>query len=124
MLGWGEQIDVRAIKSGEFDQADDLTDVRVARYIAKYATKAAETVGVQLPPMACRRCVGSGRVTLRTVDKSDVYVPCSTCNGLGQSLDLDQWDLTRHARTLIETCWRLGAIPELAPLRLHKWLTC
>lgn len=121
VLGWGEQIDVRPVQSGEFDHADDLTDVRVARYIAKYATKAAETVGVRLPPMACRRCAGSGRVTLHALDRPDVCVPCSTCNGLGRTIDLDQWDLTDHARTLIETCWRLGAIPELAPLRLRKW---
>ncbi|MBS2962103.1 replication initiation protein [Actinocrinis puniceicyclus] len=121
VLAWGEQIDVRAIAAGQFDHADDLTDVRVARYIAKYATKAAESAGVELPPMACRTCAGSGRVTLRTLDRPDALVPCSACSGIGRTLDLDQWNLTDHARRLIDTCWQLGAIRELEPLRLRKW---
>ena len=86
------------------------------RYIAKYATKSAEAAGVELPPIACRWCAGSG-----------VYSPagdpdaCAYCSGTGRSLDLDQWDLTDHARRLIETCWRLGEIPELADLKLRRW---
>src|ERR1051326_3360792 len=34
-LGWGRQIDVRPITSTDFDDAADLTDIKVARYIAK-----------------------------------------------------------------------------------------
>jgi hypothetical protein len=120
-LGWGRQIDVRSITSTDFDDAADLTDVKVARYIAKYATKSAESAGVELPPMACRACTGTGRVLVRSPGHDDALIPCRTCSGLGGTLDLDQWDLTDHARRLIDTCWQLGAIPELASLRLRKW---
>ncbi len=47
--------------------------------------------------------------------------PAAPAPGLGRTLDLDQWDLTEHARRLIDTCWQLGAIPELESLRLRKW---
>ncbi len=113
VVGWGEQIDIRAITSAEFDDSAQLTDVRVARYIAKYATKSTESAGVELPPLACRNCSGTGR--------SDALLPCRSCAGLGRTIDLDQWEISDHARRLIETCWRLGSIPELAPLRLRQW---
>ncbi|MGW7050814.1 replication initiator protein RepSA [Streptomyces sp. NPDC054887] len=41
-LCWGEKLDVRPITA--FD-SDDVTEQKVAAYIAKYATKAAETTG-------------------------------------------------------------------------------
>ncbi|OEV31220.1 replication initiation protein [Streptomyces nanshensis] len=41
-LRWGSQVDVRAIGT---DQGQELTDAAVAGYVAKYATKAAETTG-------------------------------------------------------------------------------
>ncbi|MFI2346893.1 replication initiator protein RepSA [Streptomyces sp. NPDC019443] len=41
-LQWGEQLDVRPITA--FD-SDDITEQKVAAYVAKYATKAAETTG-------------------------------------------------------------------------------
>jgi hypothetical protein len=120
-IGWGEQIDIRAITSANFDDSADLTDIKVARYIAKYATKSAESSGVELPPMACRACAGSGRILHHAPDLPDVLVPCRSCSGAGRTLDLDQWKLTDHARRLIDTCWSLGAVPELAPLKLRKW---
>ncbi|MDN3297501.1 replication initiator protein RepSA [Streptomyces ficellus] len=43
VLRWGEQIDVQPI--GAFGNGEDLTEQAVAAYVAKYATKAAETTG-------------------------------------------------------------------------------
>lgn len=42
-LIWGTQLDVQPI--GAFGQGEDLTEQAVAAYVAKYATKAAETTG-------------------------------------------------------------------------------
>ncbi|MFF9910666.1 replication initiator protein RepSA [Streptomyces sp. NPDC013457] len=42
-LAWGSQLDVQPI--GAFGQGEDLTEQAVAAYVAKYATKAAETTG-------------------------------------------------------------------------------
>ncbi|TJZ41438.1 replication initiation protein [Streptomyces piniterrae] len=42
-LRWGDQIDVQPI--GAFGNGEDLTEQAVASYVAKYATKAAETTG-------------------------------------------------------------------------------
>ncbi|WP_030870959.1 replication initiator protein RepSA [Streptomyces sp. NRRL F-2747] len=42
-LRWGEQIDVQPI--GAFGNGEELTEQAVASYVAKYATKAAETTG-------------------------------------------------------------------------------
>ncbi|MFG2210363.1 replication initiator protein RepSA [Streptomyces sp. NPDC048638] len=40
---WGTQVDVRPVKA--FDDGSDITEQAVASYVAKYATKAAETTG-------------------------------------------------------------------------------
>jgi hypothetical protein len=40
---FGQQIDVRAIRSTDFTDGAPVTDRHVAAYIAKYATKGAET---------------------------------------------------------------------------------
>jgi hypothetical protein len=42
-LGWGTQTDVRPVKA--FGNGSELTEQAVASYVAKYATKAAETTG-------------------------------------------------------------------------------
>ncbi|MEU9388602.1 replication initiator protein RepSA [Streptomyces sp. NPDC048324] len=42
-LQWGEQIDVRPIRA--FGDGAEITEQAVASYVAKYATKAAETTG-------------------------------------------------------------------------------
>ncbi|MEU2183408.1 replication initiator protein RepSA [Streptomyces thermolilacinus] len=42
-LRWGTQLDVRPIRA--FDAGTDITEQAVAAYVAKYATKAAETTG-------------------------------------------------------------------------------
>ncbi|MGW6245757.1 replication initiator protein RepSA [Streptomyces roseolus] len=42
-LQWGRQLDVRPVKA--FGDGSDITEQAVAAYVAKYATKAAETTG-------------------------------------------------------------------------------
>ncbi|MFI9082372.1 replication initiator protein RepSA, partial [Streptomyces sioyaensis] len=43
VLRWGKQLDIQRI--GAFGAGEDLTEQAVASYVAKYATKAAETTG-------------------------------------------------------------------------------
>ena len=42
-LRWGKQLDIRPIRA--FGAGTDITEQKVAAYVAKYATKAAETTG-------------------------------------------------------------------------------
>ncbi len=44
-LVWGEQVDVRPIDPGDLHDGQHLSERAVAAYVAKYATKAAETSG-------------------------------------------------------------------------------
>ncbi|MEV4017673.1 replication initiator [Nonomuraea angiospora] len=92
-LVWGRQIDVKAIRTGEFD--GELSEQAVAAYIAKYATKAAETSG-----------------TLdRRIHAHDLP-------------RLHDHGATAHAARLIRTAWTLGnpeTHPELTGLKLRKW---
>jgi hypothetical protein len=87
LIGWGPQLHARPIRS-----ASRVTNpMAIAAYVAKYATKAAETV--------------TGAVQRRL-------------RGLA---DLNAYKLHPHARDLIETCWRLGARHDLAHLKLRRW---
>jgi hypothetical protein len=89
----------------------------VARYIAKYATKAAETAGLDPGPIWCRTCDATGATTLAP----GLVRLCRACYGTGRRTDVDLDRLTAHARALVEACWRLGARPEYAPLRLRHY---
>ncbi|WP_034087586.1 replication initiator [Streptacidiphilus albus] len=88
---FGRQIDVRAIRSTDFTGDAPVTDRHVAAYIAKYATKGAET-------------------TTGTLDRR-----------LRLLAELAQHDLTDHARRMIHTAWHLGTQPQHAHLRLRQW---
>ena len=88
---FGRQIDVRAIRSTDFTGDGPVTDRRVAAYIAKYATKGAET-------------------TTGTLDRRLRFLA-----------ELAQHELTDHARRMIHTAWHLGVRPEHAHLRLRQW---
>ncbi|WP_371479163.1 replication initiator [Kitasatospora sp. NBC_00315] len=88
---FGRQIDVRAIRSADFTGDAPVTDRHVAAYIAKYATKGAET-------------------TTGTLDRRLPFLA-----------ELAQHDLTDHARRMIHAAWHLGARPEHAHLRLRQW---
>ncbi|GGY57423.1 replication initiation protein [Streptomyces geysiriensis] len=88
---FGEQVDIRPIRSADFAGTSDLSSRAVAAYIAKYATKGAETAG--------------------TLDRP-IRNPITDLIGSG---------VTDHARQMILTCWHLGARPELEDLRMRKW---
>lgn len=89
-FAFGRQLDVRTIRGNDFTEGE-LTDRAVAAYIAKYATKGAETA-------------------TGTLDRP-----------LRFAAELAQLDLTDHARRMIRTCWTLGARKDLAELRLRAW---
>ncbi|MEU9079170.1 replication initiator [Kitasatospora sp. NPDC048538] len=62
-LAWGEQLDVREIAA--FGTNSELTDHAVAAYVAKYATKSADSSGALDRALFCRPCQGRG-MTLAT----------------------------------------------------------
>ncbi|MGP9019248.1 replication initiator [Streptomyces sp. BR1] len=66
-------------------------DDAVAAYVAKYVTKGAGETG------------------------AGVDHKLLTC------ADIDTAPANAHVRTLMRTCWRLGSLPEYAPLRLRPW---
>ncbi|MGW6526855.1 replication initiator [Streptomyces venezuelae] len=88
---FGRQLDIRTIRSADFDGGQELTDRAVAAYIAKYATKGAETA------------TGALDRPLRFL------------------AELAQLDISDHAERLIRTAWALGARKDLAELRLRAW---
>lgn len=110
-LRWGRQFDIRpiAVDGG-------LSEIVVARYVAKYATKAAEVAGIDLGPIFCRVCDGHGAHPAR--DRGTGRLLCRRCSGTGRRPGVDLRELGDHARRLVETCWWLGGQPALARLRL------
>ena len=86
---WGVQLDIRVI--GDMEAGGVLSGERVAAYVAKYATKAAETVG----PGLDRPIKSAG--------------------------DLERLQLPEHAARLVRSCWELGGRAELAGLGLRRW---
>ncbi|MFC8430689.1 replication initiator [Streptomyces sp. NPDC057253] len=88
---FGRQLDVRTIRSADFNDGQELTERAVAAYIAKYATKGAETATGAL-------------------DRPLKFVA-----------ELAQLDISDHARHLIRTAWTLGARRSLEHLRLRAW---
>lgn len=88
---FGRQLDVRTIRTADFDGGQELTERAVAAYIAKYATKGAETA-------------------TGTLDRPLKFLA-----------ELAQAQITDHARRMIRTSWALGARPALADLRLRAW---
>lgn len=86
---FGRQLDVRTIRTADFDGGQELTERAVAAYIAKYSTKGAETA-------------------TGTLDRPLKFLA-----------ELAQAQLTDHARRMIRTAWALGARPALADLRLR-----
>ncbi|MCZ4603464.1 replication initiation protein [Streptomyces sp. Lzd4kr] len=90
-FAFGRQLDVRTIRSADFDNGQELTERAVAAYIAKYATKGAETA-------------------TGTVDRPLKFLA-----------ELAQARISEHARRMIRVAWTLGARPELSELRLRAW---
>ncbi|MFF3554684.1 replication initiator [Streptomyces tsukubensis] len=89
-FAFGRQLDIRTIHTADLNTGT-LTDRAVAAYIAKYATKGAETATGALD------------------------------RPLKFAAELAHLDLTDHARQLIRTAWTLGARTDLAHLRLRAW---
>jgi hypothetical protein len=90
-FAFGRQLDVRTIRSADFDGGQDLTERAVAAYIAKYATKGAEAA-------------------TGTLDRPIRFLA-----------ELAQARITDHARRMIRTAWALGARKDLEHLRLRAW---
>jgi hypothetical protein len=70
---------------------DALSDDAVAAYVAKYVTKGAADTGAGLD------------------------------HPLKFAAEIAIAPVSDHVRTLMATCWRLGDLPELEPLRLRAW---
>ncbi|MGW7753357.1 replication initiator [Streptomyces violaceusniger] len=90
-FAFGGQLDVRPIRGADFNDGQELTDRAVAAYIAKYATKGAETA------------TGALDRPIRLI------------------AELAQLDVPEHTRRLIRTAWALGARKDLEHLRLRAW---
>ena len=88
---FGTQLDIRPIRSADLDGGTDLTERAVAAYIAKYATKGAETA-------------------TGTLDRPIRFLA-----------ELGRKSIPEHARRLIRTAWTLGARKDLEDLRLRAW---
>jgi len=114
-IGWGAQLDIRTIGADEMTDAE-ITDVAVAAYIAKYATKAAETTGTIDWPLWCRACRGCGV-------QPETGRDCRDCQATGvrDGASLHALPVSDHAKQMILTCWWLGEIEELADLKLRRW---
>ncbi|WP_382466565.1 replication initiator [Streptomyces noursei] len=74
-----------------FGGREGLADEAVAAYVAKYVTKGAADTAIGLD---------------HPIVSPD---------------DITTGRLSAHVRTLIHTCWSLGGLPELEPLRLRAW---
>ncbi|MEU0838166.1 replication initiator [Streptomyces sp. NPDC005962] len=113
-IAWGDQIDIREIAAlGD----GELTDQKVAAYVAKYATKSAEDSGTVDRSLRCAHC--SGRGYQRGPDGFRDL--CEQCDGTGQSEPIADLRVHRHVRQMIRTAWHLGHLPEFAELKLWKW---
>ena len=125
-LRFGAQIDVKALEADPLSGSGRvLTETAVARYIAKYAAKSTETTGVELRPLVCHICRGTGTSHVELATGESMTWFCDACHGHGRNqaawAELDGPGVTAHARTLIDTCWRLGTVPGLDALRLRAW---
>ncbi|MEU5685190.1 replication initiation protein [Streptomyces venezuelae] len=114
VMTWGERFKVdpiTALGDGE------LTDAKVAGYVAKYATKNAEGAGTVDRTLVCRPCKGRGYVR----GPDGFRDLCADCDGTGQAERIKALPIQHHARQMIRTAWDLGHLPEFAHLKLWKW---
>ncbi|MFK0296423.1 replication initiator [Streptomyces sp. NPDC090442] len=107
VLRWGTQLDIQAI--GAFGNGEDITEQAVASYVAKYATKAAETTGATDAPIHCRTCQGTGR-SHRYAGHNALLRKCAACNGTGLSEGLTALSIPDHTRRLMAACLDLTAL--------------
>lgn len=93
-LRWGAQVDVRHITTtdaAELGDGGEISESRLANYVAKYATKGTGTTDGTDRPI-----------------RSQAHIDQLT-------------GITAHHRRMIQTAWDLGEQAEYAPLRLRKW---
>jgi hypothetical protein len=86
-IGWGDQLDIRPIHSGIGEQSER----EVAGYLAKYATKATESLGAALD------------------------------QPITSAAELERLALPEHTARLVRACWLLGRQPATATLGLRRW---
>ncbi|MFJ3922668.1 replication initiator [Streptomyces sp. NPDC090022] len=116
VLRWGTQLDIRPIKA--FGDGSDITEQAVASYVAKYATKAAETTGATDTAVHCRKCRGSG-LSDSYYRPGSALSRCARCQGTGLGEDLTHLPVSDHVRRLMEAC---AALQPLYPDRaLTRW---
>ncbi|MYY82477.1 MULTISPECIES: replication initiator [unclassified Streptomyces] len=114
VIAWGDRFKVDPISAlGD----GELTDAKVAGYVAKYATKNAEGAGTVDRTLMCRPCAGHGHVR----GPDGFRDLCADCDGTGQAEPLTDLPLQRHVRQMIRTAWDLGGLAEFADLKLWKW---
>ncbi|MFJ4722361.1 replication initiator [Streptomyces luteogriseus] len=114
VLKWGDRFKVDRISAlGD----GELTDAKVAGYVAKYATKNAEGAGTVDRTLMCRPCQGRGYVR----GPDGFRDLCDDCEGTGQAEPIKALPVQRHVRQMIRTAWDLGNLPEFADLKLWKW---
>jgi hypothetical protein len=116
---WGRHLDIRPIAAFDADQT--ISDTAVAAYIAKYATKSAEAAGTIDTPICCRHCGGAGIVRAEGIPAGITCRPCAGSGLRDRAQGLDLSEVSDHARRMIQICWRLAEIPELAERNLRKW---
>ncbi|MCZ7416922.1 MULTISPECIES: replication initiator [unclassified Streptomyces] len=90
-FGFGEQIDIRIIRSSAFRAGTTITEGKVAGYVAKYATKGTEAA--------------TGTLDHRLKRITDLWFE----------------SVPEHAARMIRTAWALGARDDLKHLNLRKW---
>ncbi|GAA1765868.1 replication initiator [Luedemannella helvata] len=112
-MRWGRHLDIQHLPSDD----PDGSDVAIARYVAKYATKAAEFTGVTIAALFCRSCNGLGVRDGR--DREEML--CRVCGGSGRRPGVNLSDLPAHGQALVQACWQLGGIRAFASLRLRRW---
>ncbi|MGW0916164.1 replication initiator [Streptomyces sp. NPDC002784] len=114
VIKWGDRFKVDQISAlGD----GELTDAKVAGYVAKYATKNAEGAGTVDRTLMCRPCQGRGYVR----GPDGFRDLCDDCEGTGQAEPIRALPVQRHVRQMIRTAWDLGNLPEFADLKLWRW---
>jgi hypothetical protein len=86
-IRWGDQLDMRPVHTG----LGEGSAGQVAGYLAKYVTKATESVAAGLEAR------------------------------IGSLAELERRELPEHTRRLVRACWALGGRRELAWLGLRRW---
>jgi hypothetical protein len=105
---FGDQFDIKRLAPFDDQEAENLE--AVASYVAKYATKGAESAGLVDHRLGCRFCKGTG-----------LFGVCPSCGGTGLANPLESLGLSDHARRLIEAAWEVGGTREGDTLRLRHW---